>query len=227
MPWSHSQTVSHQHRHSAARVRNQIFPFPGTSSIRLLEGGLLLWTGELILSGCFSELMWTFPDMADKRAAVETVQLLPSENSLKWREGDNSSGRTGCSTRICMLVKFKLLYTNAVQVEVDENKLVEELMLPLSIQLYSQQPATLLDITQPKQLIPERCAQQVNVLISVKCFAHMFLNTHSWYHSMSAHPEEAVSYRCQYPPADPSPSPQTQHPHGTGGLSPRTKDLGG
>lgn len=28
-------------------------------------------------------------------------------------------------------------------------------------------------------------------------------------------------------PADPSPSPKTTHPHGTGGLSARTKELGG
>lgn len=38
----------------------------------------------------------------------------------------------------------------------------------------------------------------------------MFLNSHSWYHSMSARPEEAVSYRCQSP-RWPSPSPQTRH----------------
>lgn len=49
------------------------------------------------------------------------------------------------------------------------------------------------------QLVLSVCAQGINVLISVKCFAHMFPNTHSWYHSMSARPEEAVSYRCQYP----------------------------
>lgn len=47
--------------------------------------------------------------------------------------------------------------------------------------------------------VPKHQAQRINVLISVKCFAHMFPNTHSWYHSMSARPEEAVSRRCQYP----------------------------
>lgn len=46
----------------------------------------------------------------------------------------------------------------------------------------------------------------------------MFLNTHSGYHSMSARPEEAVSYRCQSP-RWPSPSPQhSTQTHGTGGL---------
>lgn len=61
--------------------------------------------------------------------------------------------------------------------------------------------AALLDITLQTAYdwSPEHRAQRINVLISVKCFAHMFPSTHSWYHSMSARPEEAVSYRCQYP----------------------------
>lgn len=50
-----------------------------------------------------------------------------------------------------------------------------------------------------RDIWPEHRGQRINVLISVKCFAHMFPNTHSWYHSRSACPEEAVSYRCQYP----------------------------
>lgn len=50
----HSPKLSHQLRVSAARVRNQIFPFPGTSLISLFKAVLSLWMGKLILSGGFS-----------------------------------------------------------------------------------------------------------------------------------------------------------------------------
>lgn len=58
--------------------------------------------------------------------------------------------------------------------------------------------------------------------------AFIFPNTNSWYHSMlqlAACTEEAASYRCQYP-CWPLSLPQPQHPHGTGGLSCRTKEWG-
>lgn len=85
--------------------------------------------------------------------------------------------------------------------------------------------AALRDISADIWLVTEHCVQGINVLITVKCFAHMFPNTHSWYHSMSARPEEAVSYRCQYP-CWPLSLPPPLHTHGTGGLSPRTKKWG-
>lgn len=82
-----------------------------------------------------------------------------------------------------------------------------------------------INVSEDMWLVPEHRAQRINVLISVKCIAHMFSNTHSWYHSMSARPEEAVSYRCQYP-RWPLSLPPPLHAHGTGGLSPRTKEWG-
>ena len=67
------------------------------------------------------------------------------------------------------------------------------------IQSIITESSVLLDISLDIRVIPERRAQSINVLISAKCSANMFPNTHSWYHSMSARREEAVSYRCQYP----------------------------
>lgn len=40
-------------------------------------------------------------------------------------------------------------------------------------------------------------------------------------------PRGSCQLQMSIPLADPSPSPKTMHPHGTGGLSPRTKELGG
>ncbi len=106
----------------------------------------------------------------------------------------------------------------------------EEAMTPI-IFMYQvtfnkcSQSAAQHDVSLYIRLVPEHRAQRINVLISIKCFAHMFPNTHSRYHSMSARPEEAVSYRCQYPHW-PFSLPPPLHTHGTGGLSPRTKEWG-